>query len=150
MWAVIAVLIVLASAAAFGLKLNADAEHAEAVAAEEEAEAQAAEVADQERRQEEADRSERESRASAVTEIEASVLEMAESHVVDELIEGPIIEVSCDPVNGGSTDDLTQQTTVFQCFAANKDNGDGSLSGHYYNATMNWDSQEYTYGFGEP
>ena len=39
-----------------------------------------------------------------------------------------------------ATDDLTEQTTVFECFAAIKDNGDGTMSGYTYNATMNWSS----------
>ena len=75
---------------------------------------------------------------------------MAEKHVGDGLFDGPVLSVSCDPVGGGSTDDLTAKTTVFECFAATKDNGDGTLSGMKYHATMNWDTGEYTYGFGAP
>jgi hypothetical protein len=75
---------------------------------------------------------------------------MAEGHASDGIIHGPIIDVSCSPVGGGSTDDLTEQTTVFECFAANKDNGDGTMNGYKYNATMNWSSGSYTYGFGAP
>jgi hypothetical protein len=122
----------------------------EAAKAEEEAKAEA-EAAERQRQAEvAADQRERESRTSAIDEIEGSIKGMAETHVAEGLIDGPIISVSCDPVDGGSTDDLTQRTTVFQCFAATTDNGDGSFSGHYYNATMNWDSGEYTYGFGAP
>ncbi len=83
-------------------------------------------------------------------EIESSVKTMAEGHVAEDIIDGPIIAVSCSPVGGGSTDDLTEQTTVFKCFVANEDNGDGTMSGYNYNATMNWDSGSYTYGFGAP
>jgi hypothetical protein len=75
---------------------------------------------------------------------------MAEGHAADGVIDGPIIEVTCSPVGGGSTDDLTEQTTVFECFAAYKDNGDGTMSGYTYNATMNWSSGSYTYGLGAP
>ena len=35
-------------------------------------------------------------------------------------------------------DDLTAKTTVFECFSATKDNGDGTMSGRKYHATMNW------------
>lgn len=54
------------------------------------------------------------------------------------------------PVGGGSTDDLTETTTVFECFAANEDNGDGTMSGCKYHATMNWSTSEFTYGLGKP
>jgi len=96
------------------------------------------------------DNAERASRRAAVTEIEASVKKMAEQHASDGTIRGPIISATCSPVAGGSTDDLTQQTTVFQCFVANKDNGDGTMSGYNYHATMNWSTGSFTYGFGAP
>ncbi|MET0694753.1 MAG: hypothetical protein ABWY56_12545, partial [Propionibacteriaceae bacterium] len=61
----------------------------------------------------------------------------------------PVISVSCDPVAGGSVNDLDEKTTAFQCFVANEENDDGTLSGYYYHATMNWGTGSYTYGFGE-
>jgi hypothetical protein len=96
------------------------------------------------------DDAERASRRATVTEIEASVKTLAEKHASEGTIQGPIISVTCSPVAGGSTDDLTQQTTVFKCFVANKDNGDGTMSGYNYNATMNWSTGSFTYGFGAP
>jgi hypothetical protein len=96
-----------------------------------------------------ADNSERAKRAAGVLEIEASIKTMAEKDVTDGLIDGPIIDVSCNPVNGGSTDDLTDKTTAFDCFVSDKDNGDGTQSGHFFNATENWSTGEYTYGFGK-
>lgn len=75
---------------------------------------------------------------------------MAEGHVAKGLIDGSIISVSCSPVSGGSTDDLTETTTVFECFVATNDNGDGTMSGFKYHATMNWTSGEFTYGMGAP
>ncbi|MGY1641779.1 hypothetical protein ACI782_11690 [Geodermatophilus sp. SYSU D00703] len=129
---------------------EAAAEAAAEKAATEERERQerreAAAAAAQERR----DEAERAARRTSVTEIEASVKKMAEEHAADGVIDGPIIEVSCSPVGGGSTDDLTEQTTVFECFAANEDNGDGTMSGYTYNATMNWSTGSYTYGLGAP
>ena len=103
--------------------------------------------ADRVRRDTEAKRAQR---ARAVKDIEASVKKLAEKHVQEGLFDGPVLSVSCDPVGGGSTDDLTAKTTVFECFAATKNNGDGTLSGKKYNATMNWDTGDYTYGFGAP
>jgi hypothetical protein len=32
---------------------------------------------------------------------------------------------------------------------ANKDNGDGTSSGYFFNATVNWNSGSYTYGLGK-
>lgn len=98
--------------------------------------------------QKKADDAARAVRASAVSEIEASITTMAEEHIAEGFAEGPVLAVSCSPVNGGSTDDLTAKTTVFECFVANKDNGDGTQSGYYYNATMNWTTGSYTYGRG--
>ena len=129
---------------------EAAAEAAAQRAADEEREAQEREEAAAAAAQETRDDAERDERRASVTEIEASVEKMAGGHASDGIIDGPIIDVSCSPVGGGSTDDLTEQTTVFECFAANKDNGDGTMSGYTYNATMNWSTGSYTYGLGEP
>lgn len=144
--------IVLGAGTAVGVKLKLDSDTAaaaevaadKALAAQEAEEKRVAEAAAT------AERLEREARKSAVTGVEASVKTMAEGHTGTGLIDGPIISVGCVPVDGGSTDDLTETTTVFECFVANKDNGDGTLSGYYYNATMNWSTGSYTYGFGQP
>jgi hypothetical protein len=94
-------------------------------------------------------RAERLVRKESVAEVERSIKKMARKHVREGIIKGPVIRVSCDPVAGGSVEDLSEKTTVFQCFMANKDNKDGTMSGHYYHATMNWGTGSYTYGFGE-
>lgn len=152
---IVAVVLVLAGAGiAFAIKLQNDQVGAEkAAAAQDVKDAEAAEQARaeaEEERQAAADQIERDGREVAVDGIEGSVKVMAQGHVEEGIIDGPVIEVSCDPLDGGSTDDLAQKTTVFQCFVANEDNGDGTMSGYYYNATMNWDSGQYTYGFGQP
>lgn len=134
-------LVVAVAVGGLAVKSNLDAQ-AEAAAAEAEAKEEAA--ADKK------DQQERSERAAVVPQIETSVQTMAEGHAVDGVIDGPIISVSCSPVGGGSTDDLTERTTIFDCFVANLDNGDGTLSGYHYNATMNWDTGEYTYGLGKP
>ncbi|WP_396291159.1 DUF2510 domain-containing protein [Curtobacterium sp. KT1] len=115
-----------------------------ATAARERAEQRQAEEAAQEA----ADDAERTARTETVTEVESSVKKMADDNVTKGLLDGPITGVSCNPVSG-STDDLTDTTTTFDCFAANKDNGDGTQSGYFFNATVNWDSGEYTYGLGK-
>lgn len=129
-------------------KVISDNRAAAVIAEEEAAEIEAAEAALAE--QEAADDLEREMRADSVTGIEESVKKMAEEHATDGVIDGPILEVGCSPVGGGSTDDLDQSTTVFKCFVANEDNGDGTMSGYNYNSTMNWGTGEYTYGLGAP
>ena len=95
------------------------------------------------------DDAERAGRVEAVTGIEASVKTMAEKDVAESLLDGPILSVKCSPIGSGSTNDLTQLTSVFECFAANKDNGDGSQSGYTFHANMNWSDGTYTYGFGK-
>jgi membrane protein involved in colicin uptake len=122
---------------------------AEKIAAEEREEQEREEAAAA-AAQERLDEADREARRATVTEIEASVKTMAEGHAADGVIDGPIIEVTCSPVGGGSTDDLTEQTTVIECFAAYEDNGDGTMSGYTYNATVNWSSRSYTCGLGAP
>lgn len=140
-----AIVIVAAIGAGAAWKVTADAEterelaHAAAV---EKAEKNAEEA---ERREEAEERKDRE---LSVESIEASVKGMAEGHAKDDVIDGPIISASCSPLGGGSTDDLSEKTTVFTCFVANKDNGDGTLSGYTYSATMNWTTGEYSYGLG--
>ncbi|MCS5521201.1 DUF2510 domain-containing protein [Curtobacterium flaccumfaciens pv. oortii] len=95
-----------------------------------------------------ADDTERTARADTVTGVEASVKKLAEDDAAKGVIDGPILSVSCNPVSG-STDDLTDTTTTFDCFAANTNNADGTQSGYFFNATVNWDSGEYTYGLGK-
>jgi len=129
-------------------KSNADREIAEVAAAEAAAvKAQEQQDAD-EARQQAADEAEREARATTTAEIETSVKTMAEGHVAEGIVDGPVLTVSCSPVGGGSVDDLTELTTAFECFVATKDNGDGTSTGYYYNSTMNWTTGSFTYGLG--
>lgn len=110
--------------------------------AEEEAAASAAAV------KQAADDAKRLQRQQTVTEVEGAIMKMAEDDVSKGVLNGPVLTVSCSPVSG-STDDLTDTTTTFDCFAANKDNGDGTQSGYFFNATVNWTSGQYTYGLGK-
>lgn len=145
----------LAVVVGIALKLNHDAnvkadvaaaELATSQAAQRESERIAAENADRERR----DEAERSMRRMTITQVEASIMEMAENHANSSIIDGPILSVSCSPVSGGSVDDLLALTTIFECFAATEVNANGSRSGYKYHATMNWDDETYTYGFGAP
>ena len=95
------------------------------------------------------DDAERAARTATVAGIEASVKTMADKDVTDKLLVGPILSVKCSPIGSGSTNDLTQLTCVFECFAANKDNGDGTQSGYTFHANMNWSDGSYTYGLGK-
>ncbi len=84
-----------------------------------------------------------------MTGIESSIEEMANEHVAEGMLDGPVLSVTCSPVNGGSTDNLSETTTVFECFVANEDVGGGRMRGYTYHATMNWTTGKYTYGYGE-
>ncbi|MDV7353472.1 DUF2510 domain-containing protein [Rhodococcus oxybenzonivorans] len=119
---------------------------AEVERASEAREMEAVRLASQQQRQD----AERASRAASVPAIEASIKTMADEHAGKGLIDGSIISVTCSPVSGGSTDDLTESTTVFECFAATQDNGDGTKSGYKYHETMNWTTGKATYGLGAP
>jgi hypothetical protein len=118
---------------------------AKAVAAKKLAEQRAADKA---AAQQAADDAERALRKATVTEVEASVKKMATDDVTKGVIDGPVLSASCSPVSG-STDTLTDRTTSFNCFVATKDNGDGTQTGYNFNATVNWDTGSYTYGFGK-
>ena len=89
-------------------------------------------------------------RESSVSEIESSIKKLAQDHANSGFIDGPVLGVSCDPVAGGSTDDLTARTTVFECFVATQRLAGGESRGYKYHATMNWSTGNYTYGFGAP
>ncbi len=125
-------------------QLNAAAQAAEEAAAKEAAAdaaaAAAAKEADLERR--------RANRKSLVKEIEASVKKMASNHADEGFIEGPVSSVGCTTTGGVSIDDISIRSMLFECFASTKENSDGTSTGYYYNARVNWDDASYTYGFG--
>ncbi|WP_434080520.1 DUF2510 domain-containing protein [Sanguibacter sp. Z1732] len=139
------------AARAAELAQDAAEEAAAAAEEEEEAAAAAAQAEAEERDAEEAgQQAELERREEAVPEIEDSIGDLAEEHIEEGLIDGPVLEVTCSPVGGGSLEDLAQQTTVFACFVANEELSGGRHSGYTYNATMNWSTGRFTYGIGEP
>jgi hypothetical protein len=152
---VVAAVLVIGGGSALAWKVVNDQQVA--AAAQEAAEVAAAKAAAEKKAEDRAaaaaaaaEKSERANRAAAVPGVEESIRVMAEGHISDGVIDGPVLSVDCSPVNGGSTDDLTEQTTVFACFVANVDNGDGTFTGYNYNATMNWTTGSYTYGLGAP
>jgi hypothetical protein len=153
--AVLAAVLVLGGGATVAMKVVADeraaaeqAESAAAAAAEEERAAEEEERA--ERVQRAIERDQRQKRGELITEVEYSITEMAREHVADGIIDGPVNSVACNPVAGGSMDDLTEKTTVFECFVGGERDSSGNTMGYYYNATVNWDTLHYTYGFGRP
>lgn len=148
---ILAVLVVAGIGSAIAVKVSNDSkaeERRRATAAAAQAESDRAAAAAAAKQKE--DDGERAERALYVIQLESSVKTMAEEHVSKSIIDGPILNVSCDPVGGGSTDDLTETTTVFECFAATEEVGDGRMRGFKYHATMNWTAGTYTYGFGAP
>lgn len=89
---------------------------------------------------------ERAYRSTVTDEVEASILQRANELVDDGLLTGPMIKVFCNPLGGGSIDDLTALTTTFDCLAANEDRGEGQYRGYSFDATANWSDGTYTYG----
>ncbi|MFD6881469.1 DUF2510 domain-containing protein [Rhodococcus sp. NPDC060084] len=149
----LAVLLVTVIGVSVAVRLSRDADNRADVAAAQlsasessAARAAAAEKADRERRED----SERAMRRLSITHVENSIREMATGHANSSIIDGPVLSVSCSPVAGGSVDDLLAQTTVLECFAATEENPNGSKRGYKYHATMNWETETFTYGFGEP
>lgn len=125
----------------------AAASKAKAAAAQEKANAEKAE-ADAAAAQEAKDDAERAQRKAAVKEMQKSITKDAKDKVSDGILDGPILYSSCDPLGGGSTDDLTAITTTFSCLAVNKENNDGTVSGYSFSATMNWTQGSYSWRLG--
>lgn len=95
-----------------------------------------------------ANNAERRDRRQAVKEMERTIAKDARKDVASGLLDGPIFYTTCDPLGGGSTDDLTALTTTFSCLAVTKKNNDGTVSGYAYHATMNWSEGSYSWGIG--
>lgn len=136
------------------IEAEASAKASQEAQASAEASQQAAEQRAQEEREREEERLEIERkleldyRLEAVGEIEMSVGALAEEHIEDGIIDGDLIEVKCTPVSGFDLENLEQSSTTFECFAGTEDNGDGTVSGYTYTATMNWTTGSYTYRLG--
>ena len=95
-----------------------------------------------------AEEDERSDRRTIVTALEASVLKDAREKVKSLDLDGPILSTTCTPVGGGSVDDLTALTGVFQCIAVNKNLPDGTSEGYRFTATVNWDDASYSWHLG--
>lgn len=128
----------------------ADRKAEEAAALEAQEAADAAEAA-QEARQEAkaaAARAERRLRTNLVKQMQGSITKDAKERVVDGELEGPIYYTSCDPLGGGSVDDLTALTTTFECIAVNERLEGGQVRGWVFSATANWDEGSWTWRLG--
>jgi hypothetical protein len=159
---VAAVVLLLGTAAGITLKVKHDRDQelkaaaAERLAAEEAAaekaqeEAEAKEAARRKRREAKAtaERAERHLRASLIKQMQKSITKDAKERVADGELEGPIYYTSCDPLGGGSVDDLTALTTTFECLAVNEKLGGGQVRGWVFSATANWDEGSWSWRLG--
>ncbi len=80
--------------------------------------------------------------------LQRSVTKDAIEAVNDGLLEGPILRTECTPVGGGNIDDTAQHTGNFECLAVSTVNGDGTMSGYGYAATVNYEDSSYTWRLG--
>jgi len=161
-WVAVSVLaaLVVAGATTGALVLKGRHDHAvhlQAVAAQRKAAAEAAAKAQAARQaaaakraaaKRAADQRERQQRHQAVRYMEKTITKDAQKDVDSGLLDGPILRTTCDPLGGGSTDDLTALTTTFSCLAVNKKNNDGTVSGYAYSATMNWTKGSFSWHLG--
>jgi type II secretory pathway pseudopilin PulG len=142
--------VIAAAIFAFVMLQQARAEEERAVAEAAEAASEAAEARRVEALEESRQDSERQQRAAMIPEIEAAIATMAEEHIADGMIDGAVLDVGCTPVDRYSLDDLTQPSAVLECFVGTEDVGDGMMRGYDYNATVDWETGRYSYGFGSP
>jgi len=80
--------------------------------------------------------------------MQKSITKDAKERVADGELEGPIYYTSCDPLGGGSVDDLTALTTTFECLAVNEKLGGGQVRGWVFSATANWDEGSWSWRLG--
>jgi hypothetical protein len=140
---------VLGGAAAVGTSVIQGIETANAEEAAAELEEKAAKAEEAAAKAEEADLQERrDNRRDLIKDIERSVKKMARGHAADSFITGPVRSVSCVPTGGVSIDEISIRSMLFECFVSTKKNRDGTSSGYYYNARVDWDEGSYTYGYG--
>ena len=153
---IVALLLVGGAGAGVAAKVRNDRA---AVAAKEAAEAKA--VAEAERKAEEeaaaeraaeakraAEEAERDERERLIKQMQKSITKDARKDARDGMLDGPIFYTSCDPLGGGSIDDLTALTTTFECIAVNEKMDDGGARGYVYSATMNWDEYSWSWRLG--
>lgn len=120
----------------------------------------AAKAAAEQRKQEEAaaqaeadaqarrDKAERAIRALAVRGMRKSITKDAKKRVAEGVLDGPIYGTQCNPVGGGSEDNLEAKTTKYECLAIQTKHSDGTVEGWRFSATMNWDDGSYTWRLG--
>lgn len=153
---VIALLLLGGAGAGVAAKVRSDHEAAEAreaaaQRAEEKADREAAEQAAAERAADAkraADNAAREERADLIEQMQKSITKDARGEVRDGFLDGPIFYTSCDPLGGGSVDDLTALTTTFECIAVNEKLDDGGARGYVYSSTLNWDERSWSWRLG--
>jgi len=145
--------LVLAGGAATAITLKAEHDR-QAAAAERREAAQAAaekaEAARQERQEAKAaaEQAERDVRAQLIRQMQKSITKDAKERAADGVLDGPIYYTTCDPLGGGSVDDLTALTTTFECLAVNEKLGGGQVRGWVFSATANWDEGSWSWRLG--
>lgn len=87
-------------------------------------------------------------RKALVKDLQRSITKDAIKNVNDGLLEGPILHSECTPVAGGNIDDTAQHTGNFSCLAVSTINGDGTMSGYRFSATVNYEDNSYTWHLG--
>lgn len=144
----VALLIIALATGGLLKKRHDDQVRADKMAAQEAADRKA--LADAEAAAKEAaDNAERTSRAELVSELEASITKDANEKIAEGLLDGPrVSETSCNPLGGGSTDDLTALTGEFECIAINKTETDGSSSGYRFSGTINYNADSWSWHLG--
>lgn len=118
-----------------------EAERAEAEQKQEAAEAKAA-------ARQRARAAQRAQRQELIRQMQASITKDAKDRVARGELEGPIYYTSCDPLGGGSVDDLTALTTTFECLAVYEQLEGGQVRGWVFSSRANWDESSWSWRLG--
>jgi hypothetical protein len=94
------------------------------------------------------DRIELEGRKDLERSLEKAIKKDALQRVAEGVLDGPILNTSCDPVGGGR-DDLTSRTGKYECIAATELHDDGSSRGYSFHGTINYKEFSYTWALGD-
>ncbi len=148
----VAILVLAGAGVGIALKVSSDNRaEAERQRQTEQAERERAEEADRQQAEAEAEQALEDvqlaGREDLETGLEEAITEDAEGLVADGLLDGPILETSCDPTGGGSTDPAAT-TGQYECIAVNEENDDGTSSGYTYTGTINYEEFTFTWQIG--
>ncbi len=95
-----------------------------------------------------AERAEIAEREGLEKRLEEAITKEASEKVTEGTLTGPIKSTTCTPINGGSSQNLSESTGTYSCIAVNKTEANGTESGYRYTGTINFTTGSTTWHIG--